>query len=134
MTMYSFGQLAAWGAKALSRADGVFKESAQEVFSLAQKPVAQGGNMPVDTGYLRNNSAMSTVNDQVVARGTGDAYQAAILGAALGDTIGFYWGAEYARAVEYGANGRPGRAFMRSAAAEWPNIVDKHAKRAASLP
>lgn len=33
----------------------VAKQSIQDTVRVAQKPVAQGGGMPADTGYLRNS-------------------------------------------------------------------------------
>ena len=50
----------------------VFKQSAQDMFSEAQTPKAMGGNMPVDSGTLRN-SFVSALNGQGGTKGP-DAY------------------------------------------------------------
>lgn len=110
----------------MRNADLVFKQSSQDVFEIAQTPVAQGGNMPVDTGFLRN-SLVSGLNGTTAMTGA-DGYVMTIAGAELGDTIQGYWTADYARHVEYGANGRAPRFFARNAAAQWQAIVDKNAR------
>lgn len=107
------------------RMEAVFKQSAQDLIAEAQTPVAQGGNMPVDTGFLRN-SLVSGLNGSTSLTGA-DSYVLAIAGAKLGDSIFAGWTANYARYVEYGARGRPGRFFMRGAAQNWQDIVTRNA-------
>lgn len=107
------------------RMEAVFKQSAQDVIAQAQTPVAQGGNMPVDTGFLRN-SLVSGLNGSTSLTGA-DSYVLAVAGANLGDSIFAGWTANYARYQEYGPNGRPGRFFMRAAAQNWQDIVTRNA-------
>jgi hypothetical protein len=114
-------QVTAFVAKTKQRVEAVFKASAQEVFSIAQTPVAQGGAMPVDTGFLRN-SLVAGLNGSTAMSGP-DSYVVAIAGATLGDTIEGGWTASYARYVEYGTRGRAGRRFAGQAAAQWQQIV-----------
>jgi len=90
--------------------------------------------MPIDTGFLRsslqialnkeppsanrpnpNPNARFPYNPTVVTLTIGSAQ--------LGDTVYTSYSASYAPYVEYGTNGRPGRAFVRLAAAQWPRIV-----------
>jgi hypothetical protein len=106
------------------RLEGVFQQSAQDLIAQAQQPVAQGGRMPVDTGFLRN-SLVSGLNGSTALSGA-DSYVMAIAGAEPGDTIHAYWTASYARYVEYGAQGRPGRFFARGAAQDWQRIVKEN--------
>lgn len=120
-------QVSAWVAKSQRRIEAVFKQSAQEVFSTAQKPVAQGGNMPVDTGFLRN-SLISGLNGSTSLTGP-DSYTLAIAQAKLGDSVFGGWTANYARPVEYGARGRQGRRFAGQAAAQWQAIVKRNAAK-----
>lgn len=110
-----------------ARLEAVFRQSAQEVIADAQVPVAKGGRMPVDTGFLRN-SLVSGLNGAVTSSGP-DGYVLTIAGAGLEDTVFAGWTANYARHVEYGARGRPGRFFMRGAAQKWPQIVAANAKK-----
>lgn len=133
MAQQSFAaQVDAWVAKTKERTEAVFKESAQRVLAEAQKPVGAGGNMPVDTGFLRA-SLQATINAPVAAvtfRTEGQQYDAAsvalvIAGAQLGDTIYGVYTANYARYVEYGSRGRAGRGFVRLAAQQWPQIVSQ---------
>lgn len=83
--------------------------------------------MPVDTGFLRNSLAVA-VNAEPTAA-TGPEVAARIAGFELGDTISARWTAHYAVHVEYGARGRPGRAFVRQAAQKWPAFVAANAAR-----
>jgi len=114
----------------------IFKQSAQEVFSKAQTPVAQGGNMPVDTGFLRN-SFVAGLNGSTSLKGP-DAYVAAIAGAKLGDVVFGGWTAKYAARIEFGFSGQDslgrtynqdGRGFARKAAMEWQQIVQRNAAK-----
>lgn len=127
-------QVEAFVTKAKLKLETVVKEAAQDVFRIAQTPVAQGGNMPVDTGFLRN-TFVSELNGGGLTSGP-DAYILSIAGYELGDTIFGGWTAEYAMRMEYGfvgedAAGRnfnqAGRFFMNSAAQQWQQIVARHA-------
>ena len=112
----------------------IFNESVQDVVDIIQTPVAKGGNMPVDTGNLRNSLA-TELNGSELAQGE-DTYSLAIAQADVGDTLRFTWDptrvgatANYAAAVEFGTRGRPGRHFVGQAAARWPQIVEANARR-----
>jgi hypothetical protein len=141
MAQQSFtAQINAWVAATKERGEAVFKQSAQEVIETMQTPVAAGGNMPVDTGFLRA-SLRTTLNAPtqggLANPGTPAQYDSgsvslAINGAGLGDTIYAVYTANYASFVEYGSRGRPGRGFVRLAAQQWPQIVDQVAKEAQS--
>ena len=111
--------------RTLDKVEAVFKQSVQEVIADAQVPVAKGGRMPVDTGFLRN-SMVSGLNGSTSLTGP-DSYALVIAQAGLDDVIFAGWTAEYARHVEYGARGRPGRFYMRGAAQKWQTIVNKNA-------
>ena len=124
-------QIAAFAEDAKRKMELVVKQSAQDVGEIAQRPVAKGGNMPIDTGFLRN-SLVAGLNGTTSLSGP-DAYVLAIAGAELGDTIFFGWTASYARFVEYGTQGRAGRFFMLNAAQQWPQIVARNAEKARAL-
>lgn len=107
----------------------------------AQGPVqalGDGGRMPVDTGFLRASLMASTAAMPPIQSGKvpaeGKAYTfsdtqvtAVVAGSDLGQTIYFGYTAAYAAAMEYGANGGPAYAFVRTAAQRWPAIVDAKA-------
>lgn len=124
-------QMQAFADRAKEKLELVVKQSAQDVGDLAQRPVAKGGNMPVDTGFLRN-SLVSGLNGTTSLSGP-DSYVLAIAGAELGDSIFFGWTANYARYVEYGTQGRAGRFFMLNAAQQWQAIVSRNAEKARAL-
>lgn len=129
--------------KAKRNIELVVKQSAQDVFEIAQTPVGSSavkpkkakigvapfieGRLPVDTGFLRN-SFIATINGSQVSSGE-DAYVLAIASFELGDVIFGGWGASYALEVEYGANGVPPRFFMRGAAQQWQSIVNANAAK-----
>lgn len=112
-----------WVKKTKGATEAVFKQSAQELFSIAQKPVGAGGNMPVVTGFLRS-SLQTGLNGEAGVEGE-DSYVATIAGARLGDTIVGGWTAVYARAVELGFGNRKGRFFMSLAVQQWQSIVTR---------
>jgi len=120
-------QINDWSDKAKRNMTLVVRQSAQDVFEIAQTPVAKGGNMPVDTGFLRN-SLIAGLNGSTSLTGP-NAYVMAIAKMDAGDTMIGGWTAEYAAAQEYGAQGRAGRFFMRGAAQQWQAIVAKNARK-----
>lgn len=124
MTTFT-AQIKAFADRTQEKIEAVVKQSAQEVFSIAQTPKAQGGRMPVDTGFLRN-SLIASLNGSTVGGGA-DAYVLAVAGAELGDTIFAGWTANYARFMEYGTSKTPANFFMLSAAQQWQAIVAKNA-------
>lgn len=130
-------QIAAAVAEIKGGVEAVVRQSAQDVLEDASRPVAQGGNMPVDTGFLRNSLVVGL---NVEPTGPGEkpegysntgapAVELAIAGFDLGDTISARWTANYAKHVEYGARGRAGRAFVRQAAQKWAAFVSANAAR-----
>lgn len=116
-----------------ARMTAVFRESAQRVVTEMQTPVAEGGNMPVDTGFLR--ASLRITKDAplpLIADRPSDAaaytYNPAaaslvIAGAEVGATLHASYTANYAGFVHYGREGRPGRQWVTLAAQRWPAIV-----------
>lgn len=135
-------QVSKWVLATKARTEAIFKESAQDVFAAAQKPVGAGGNMPVDTGFLRaslqvglEGETADTVFTQEEAKDKNKSLPLilAIAGASLGDTIQGGWSAEYAEAVEFGHGGVKGRLFAASAVQQWQSIVSKNVARLKAL-
>jgi len=135
-------QLEDFADKTADTLEAVAKQSIQDVFEIAQTATGSSatapkearigtapfvvGKMPVDTGFLRN-SFIAGLNGTTSLTGP-DAYVLAVAGMELGDVVFGGWTAEYAVHVEFGAQGRPARAFMRSAAQQWQDIVNRNAK------
>lgn len=114
----------------------VAKQSIQDVMLDAQTPVAKGGRMPVDTGFLRN-SIVSGIEGSTSNEGN-DAITFTIAGMDLGDVLTFAWTAEYALRRHYGFNGtdslgrtysETGALWRDAAAAKWQQTVRKNAFR-----
>ena len=110
-------------------------EAAQRVVEIMQTPVAKGGNMPVDTGFMRaslqGQIGMGLFGPMSKPKGVDKFdYDAGpvnlvIAGSKLTDTITVAFTANYAIHQEYGARGRPGRAFVRLASQQWGRVVQE---------
>lgn len=130
-------QVDAWVAKVPERQEAVFKAAVQEIVSIAQNPVAAGGNMPVRDGFLRASITATlggTIPLQTTKPADGIAYSynpaevsLVIASADREDLITIAWTANYARHVEYGVRGRAGRRFLALAAQQWPRVVTEAA-------
>lgn len=137
--MVSFSaQIASAVAEIKGGLDGVIMQSAQDVIEDASLPTDQGGNLKVDTGFLRNSLSIA-INSEPSGptekpkgynepdRNLTPVIEASIAGFQAGDTIMARWTANYAKYQEYGSRGRAGRAFVRQAAQKWQEIVSKNA-------
>lgn len=135
-------QVSAWVAETRARQDAVRKEAAQDVIEIMQTPgpsVAnpsggRGGNMPIDTGFLRASltgvlgTALPPASLKPKGDGkfsySGDQVNLTIAGSKLSDTITVAYTANYARFAE------ARYAFTRLAAQQWQQVVDRAALRA----
>jgi len=105
----------------------VARQSIQDVVRIAQTPVAQGGNMPVDTGFLRN-SLVTEVRGASVGSGA-DSYVLGLSALQLGDPFNVAWTANYSVARHYLVGvGQGGGLWRDNAAQQWGRIVAKNAK------
>ncbi len=135
-------QVDAWTAKARNRIINVARQSVQDVVTIMQTPVGKGGNMPVDTGFLRASLEASINNPpsgfKVKSPGKASytidesSYSLTINGMQMGDIIYFVYLANYASAQEYGTKFMSGHGFVRLAAQQWQSIVSKNAAKARS--
>ena len=133
-------QVAASVAKSKRLMKAVRDEAAQRVIEVMQTPVAAGGNMPVDTGFLRSSlmATVGAVNFGLRDRPSADAKYAydagavslVLLGAKLEDAVTAIYTANYARYQEYGTSHMQGRRFVALAAQQWPRIVSEVATEA----
>lgn len=134
MAKQDFGQLVgAHVRKYESRMLTVFRASAQDMIEEAQESRGSGGNMPVQTSFLRNSGQAAlnntpsgeSVRPKDYAGGTWNPNESLIIvnQAKIGDRIVFGWTANYAIYMEarYG--------FLRLAAQNWPAIVKRNAER-----
>lgn len=137
----------AWGDKVEEKMTMVFREAATDLIETANEvgpskanPGSTGtGNMPVDTGFLRNsvqvvlNGPLPPANRKRPEKGGAVAYspdfELAIVGAVLGDTISAGWTANYAVHVEYGTSKMAPRQFVGKAVQKWGAIVDRAVAR-----
>jgi hypothetical protein len=117
-----------WADLSQDKLRRVMQASIQDVMTIAQTTVAQGGNMPVDTGFLRN-SLVSSLDGASVAQGE-DSYTLTIGQMQVGQTARFAWAAEYAAARHYKGPdfGQGGGMWRDLAAQQWQRIVESNAK------
>ena len=118
--------IAEWVAKSQARLEAVWKTAAQDIAREVQTPRAKGGRMPVDTSFLRN-SFSADVNKVPSGNGnsayTSGPISIVINRAKIGDQVVFGWGAQYSIYMEARYS------FLRSAAQNWQQIVDKSAQK-----
>jgi len=128
-------EVSAWAAKTKERMDAVHRESAQRIVGVMQTPRAAGGNLRVDTGFLRASLVATTTGVLPPTTGKPDeagafSYNAGtinlvIAGADIKDPITVVYTANYARAREYGARGQPGDRWVSLAAQQWQRVVSE---------
>lgn len=108
----------------------VAKQSTDDVVRIAQRRVADGGPMPIDTGTLRN-TLVTELNGAKVGEGA-DSYTLGIAGLQLGDVLTVAWTADYAIPRHYMVGvGQGGGLWRDLAAAQWQNVVQGNARRVA---
>lgn len=130
-------QVDAWARETEDRLERIWKQSSQELGSIANNAV------PVDTGFLRasfmaSTEAMPSIDESAQNKEGASVSQdfgqitTVIQGATLGQTIFLGWTAAYALRIEFGFNGtdslgrkynQPPQAFARLTAEQWPVIV-----------
>lgn len=127
MTKTFTAQIEAFRDLTLKNMRYVAASAIQDVLEAAQTPqlaMAQGatsvepGKIPVDTSTLINSLAVD-------GGATGaDAYQVAIAGFEIGDTMRFAWTAPYAMRIEVGWGTYAGAHFVGVNAARFSEFVD----------
>ena len=121
-----------WTRESEARLRAVFRESVKRTVTIMQTPVGRGGNMPIDTGFLRASiraslTVMPTLN---MVRGadavwTYDQNQIVltIAAAELGQTVYIGYTANYAGYIEFGTKFMPPRGYVANAVRQWPHTV-----------
>jgi hypothetical protein len=123
----------AWGRKTRARQNAVHRRASELLFEASNLPVAKGGKMPVDLGFLRASfdaslSGMPVGPQRPDEGGTPDNsgnIAIVLTNASITDTIFAGWTAVYARRQEYEHYG-----FARSAAESWQEFVDQAVREA----
>lgn len=122
-------QVSKWVQASEARMEAVLKASAQDVFEEALIPRAKGGNLPVDTSFLRNSakaqigsmpSGPSTPVDGMPSAPDGQ-ITLTLVRLKPGESVFLGFTANYAKYMEH----RYG--FVRLAAQQWQQIVNKNA-------
>lgn len=105
----------------------VFLKSFENVLSVANTPVGEGGLMPIDVGTLRNSLTVE-FNGRQVSKG-GDVAILTLSGYELGQPASAEWAVAYAVRRHYLVDGLRGGGLWRDvAAAQWSQIVEKNAR------
>jgi len=108
--------------------------SVQDLIEVMQTPRGAGGNMRIDTGFLRASlkAVIGSANFTITDRPDDQAKYSfdmgsitlVIAGAEINDAIEAVYTASYARPREYGARGYPGDRFVALAAQQWQQVVE----------
>ncbi|MBN5145922.1 hypothetical protein JY412_04080 [Stenotrophomonas maltophilia] len=122
-------QVRAFTEKAKAMQGVIFRESATKLMEEAGTPEGQGGEMPVDTGFLRSSAAASV---EGMSSDSAQAPEVVFATLELGQTVWAGWTAKYAMRMEHGFQGedclgrtyaQAGKGFAREAAQRWDFIV-----------
>jgi hypothetical protein len=115
----------AWTKKTENRMAEVFRVAAATAAEVMNRPIAEGGRMPVVTGNLRNSLAASTIGPVPALWGrkepfapNPDGIAAVIDSAQLGGTVWLGYQAIYAKKAELD------HGFVALAAQNWTGIVE----------
>jgi len=117
-----------WVRKSEKRMVAVLQTSTEELISQANLPVAKGGRMRVDTGFLRSSGRLSRSGmptgpmrpdrgAQYQKDGVDQATIVMLVQTQLGDRLFYGWTASYASIREYHDG------FLQQAVKNWNNIV-----------
>lgn len=124
-------QIEALAIKARLRTEAATKTAAQAVANEMNTPVAEGGRMPVDTGFLRDSIGAAAGSLPVGpsspkedAHGNPEAVAVALAQWNLNEPFYIGYSAEYVR-IQEARNG-----FIEGAAQNWPEYFDAALKRA----
>lgn len=128
-------KVSAWVRETKERREAVHKASAQRVVEIMQTPRGAGGNLRVDTGFLRaslvgltgTSLPAQTIKPDGVEAFSYDGAQInlVIAGADITQPLTFVYTASYARPREYGARGQAPDRWVALAAQQWPQVVDQ---------
>jgi hypothetical protein len=121
-------QVEDWAKNSEALLEGIFHESAQRVTDAMTLARGLGGNLPVDTGYLRASIQASNVAPPPINPGSqgnaGHKYAfnsgpiaLVINGTKLGGTVFI------CATANYGTSKQPAALFVEQAAQQWPQIV-----------
>ena len=131
MVKFTAANMKGWTEKQKGNASLIVRQSIQDMSEIAQTPKAQGGRMPVDTGFLRNSYTAEGLTGP-------DAYVAAVGSFQIGGVFQAGWTAAYARRMESGFVGQDslgrtynvsGNFYMEYALSQWQAINDANAKK-----
>lgn len=126
-------QIGEWTVQTRDFTKRVWQRSCIRLVYYMQMPASMGGNMPVDTGFLRSSLRASTSPVAIATvrhpGGRGFLYfpnriEDVIMGITMGRTLFMGYEAEYANVIEYGGRHTPARGFQRLAVQRWSAIVD----------
>lgn len=133
-------QISDWVKETRERRDAVYRGSAQRIVEIMQTPRGAGGNLRVDTGFLRASLVVTTSSALPAQTAKPDgpvtfSYDAAasslvIAGADIKDPITAVYTANYARPREYGARGQAGDRWVALASQRWPQVVEQECAEA----
>ena len=125
----------------------ILRKSMDELLTMAQRPIREGGRIPVESGYLRASLELREGDELVttlepLTRTEAQAFAAdrpegdtsIIEAAEVGKLYTATWRAPYAIISEFGSGRNPGYLSVTAASANWQQIVARVAQRIAAEP
>ena len=106
----------------------VISMSIEQMITLAQLPVSQGGRMPILTGRLQASLRVQLMGGGATFQGLGAQYPA-MRAMAEGEVVRIRWMAPYASFQEKGWKGNVGKHFASNATAQLPRLLRMNAER-----
>ena len=120
----------AFAGKTADQMAEIFSLSFSDTLRTAQTPVSQGGDMPVDVGFLRNSLQIEINGNKQKG---GDVFVLALSSFKIGDIVSASWGDEnvgYAIPRHYMVGvGQGGGLWRDKAAQEWSRTVAANVRR-----
>lgn len=138
MTRYELADLDKWARKTEKRTEAVLKQATNDTIVQASKTAtgtSRGGRVrrgfvPRADGILAGSLVSELHGGTTLSSRGEDSYIMAVARLSVGDTISFFWTADYAPAKHYGTNSSPGWFWVDVAAGNWRANVANAVARA----
>jgi hypothetical protein len=114
--------------RAKKASHAVIALSIEQMITLAQLPIHQGGRMPILTGALRASLRIQLMGSGAMFQGLGAQYPA-MRAMANRDVVRIRWMARYASFQEKGWKGNVGKHFASNATAQFPRLLRINTER-----
>lgn len=139
MATYTWQKMDEWAEKMHRRFDHVAAHTTARVIEQQQMWVGHGGNMPIDTGELRDSLAID-INGKILIGA--ESYLDLLTEMKAGDVVRWGWTVQYAMRINYGFVGydslgryynQKGRHFIEYGEMQYDRIYQQEVKFAETI-